>query len=115
MVIDNLNVVRITIAPDEADPVLVVDADAVLPLPITGQRFEAMTRIPPEIIERAGRVEQRQPPEYHMRDPLETTRELFMEEMLDRTDPHDRRRRFPLSGAALVGCTARSCWPLAKR
>jgi hypothetical protein len=40
----NLNVCGPCIGPNEADPELIVDADAVLSRSITYQRFEAITR-----------------------------------------------------------------------
>ena len=42
--VGNLNVRRPCIGPNEADPELIVDADAVLSRSITRQRFEAITR-----------------------------------------------------------------------
>ena len=42
--VGNLNVRRSCIGPNEADPELIVDADAVLSRSITYQRFEAITR-----------------------------------------------------------------------
>jgi hypothetical protein len=42
--VGNLNVRRPCIGPNEADPELIVDADAVLSRSITYQRFEAITR-----------------------------------------------------------------------
>lgn len=40
MVVNNLNFKRITITPNEANTILIVDADAVLTFPITLQGFE---------------------------------------------------------------------------
>jgi hypothetical protein len=40
----NLNVCRTCIGPNEADPELIVNPDAVLSRSITYQRFEAITR-----------------------------------------------------------------------
>jgi hypothetical protein len=39
MIIRNLNVEGVTITPDEADAVLIIDPDAMLPLPVTLQSF----------------------------------------------------------------------------
>jgi hypothetical protein len=44
VIINNLNVKRITIAPNETDAILIVDADAVLALPIAFQRLKAIPR-----------------------------------------------------------------------
>ena len=49
MIIANLNVVRVTILPDEADPPLVVDPYAVLTFPTSFQLFEAITREDPQV------------------------------------------------------------------
>jgi hypothetical protein len=50
MVIYNLDVVGIAVAPDEAQPPLVVDPDAVLPNPIAGQRLQAVRRRLPQVL-----------------------------------------------------------------
>ena len=42
MVINDLDVKRIAIAPNETDPILIVDADTVLTLPIAFQSFKAI-------------------------------------------------------------------------
>ena len=55
--VDNLHVPRAGGGPDEADAVLVVDADAVLALAITGQGFETVYRRHSEITDLVGRVE----------------------------------------------------------
>jgi hypothetical protein len=52
MVIDNFNVVRIAITPDEAQPPLVIDADAVLSGAVAGQRLQVVGRRLPEILQR---------------------------------------------------------------
>jgi hypothetical protein len=40
MKIDDFDVQRFAVVPDEADPVPIVDTDAVLPLAFAAQRFE---------------------------------------------------------------------------
>jgi hypothetical protein len=42
MVINYLNIKRITIKPNETDAILIVDANAVLTLPIAFQRFKVI-------------------------------------------------------------------------
>jgi hypothetical protein len=42
VVIDYLNLVRMTIAPYETDTPLVIDSDAMLPKPVTFQGFESV-------------------------------------------------------------------------
>ena len=44
MVVNDLSVGGATFCPDEAQSPLIVDADAVLTLPVLLQRFEAVTR-----------------------------------------------------------------------
>jgi hypothetical protein len=44
VVVHDLDIPGITIAPGEADPVLPVDPDRVLPFPVTRERFEAVGR-----------------------------------------------------------------------
>ena len=56
MVIDNFNVVRIAITPDEAQPPLVIDADAVLALPIALQCFQPVAGQGGEIFQARCRV-----------------------------------------------------------
>lgn len=56
MIINDLDLVRVTISPDEADAVLVVDPDAVLSSSIAGQRFEPIARERAQIPESARRV-----------------------------------------------------------
>jgi hypothetical protein len=43
VVIDNLNLVRFAIFPAEANPVLIVDANAVLALAVASQRFQPVS------------------------------------------------------------------------
>jgi hypothetical protein len=40
VVVDDLHVLGVAILPDETDPVLIVDPDAVLTTPVPGQRFQ---------------------------------------------------------------------------
>jgi hypothetical protein len=60
MVIDNFNVVRIAITPDEAQPPLVIDADAVLSGPVPGQRLQVVGRRLPEILQPGCRSQRAQ-------------------------------------------------------
>jgi hypothetical protein len=50
VIIANLDVERVTVSPDEADPPLFVDPDAVLPGSITPQGFEPVSRRHPQRI-----------------------------------------------------------------
>ncbi len=42
MIIDDLNLVRISVLPDETDSVLIVDSDAVLSHPLSFQAFQVI-------------------------------------------------------------------------
>jgi hypothetical protein len=52
VLIDNLDSVRIPIAPFKADPVPIIDANAVLPLPIAAESLKTVTRRNHEILKR---------------------------------------------------------------
>lgn len=67
MVIDNLNVGGISRAPAEADPPLLVDADAVLPLSVTPELLESVAGGEPQIVEDHGSIKH---PEFPKGDPL---------------------------------------------
>src|SRR4051812_23936000 len=57
MVVHDFDVVRLVLGPDEADPVLVVDPNAVLALSIAGEGLEAFAGRDPEIGEALGGIE----------------------------------------------------------
>src|ERR1035438_4494978 len=57
MVVGNLHVAGISILPDETDAVLVVDSDAVLPLPRAFQGFQAVARNRCQIAKRSRLVQ----------------------------------------------------------
>nr|WP_310778989.1 hypothetical protein [Candidatus Palauibacter scopulicola] len=57
MVVDDLDVVRVSGAPEETDPPLLVDANAVLIGPIALQFLQPIARRHPEIRKINGRVE----------------------------------------------------------
>lgn len=57
MVVDDLDVLRTGVGPDEADPPLVVDADAVLPRSVTTQPFQPVAWKRPQVIERLGGIQ----------------------------------------------------------
>jgi hypothetical protein len=44
VVVHHLDLLRVAVLPDEADPILVVDPDAVLPLPIAGKSLKVIAR-----------------------------------------------------------------------
>jgi hypothetical protein len=58
VVVGELHLVRLTVAPDEADPPLVVDPDTVLALSIPTQAFQAVAGHDAQFLEAMGRVNQ---------------------------------------------------------
>jgi len=60
VVVDDLDVVRATLRPAQADPPLVVDADAVLARAVPAQGFEAVAGRRLEVAERSGMVDLQQ-------------------------------------------------------
>lgn len=73
VVVDQLDIGRPGVGPDEADAPLVVDADAVLPGSTALPSFGAVTRWNPEVLEDIGRVEDEQ---LAVRRPLHVRAEL---------------------------------------
>jgi len=51
MVITEFNIVGITLSPAKTYPPLIIDTNAVLTLPITGQSFQAVPRRAPQILQ----------------------------------------------------------------
>ena len=80
MVVGGLDVVGVAIAPDEAKPPLVVDADAVLSAPIILQRLQMVAFGQPQIGEGLGLVQLGQP---LLSTPKEIRRESLGEEPLE--------------------------------
>ena len=60
MAIDNLDVPRLVVAPNKTDPPLVVGADAMLTLPVTVQRFQAIAGRHSKIVQQCGRFDRQQ-------------------------------------------------------
>jgi hypothetical protein len=59
VVVHDLDVPYRTLAPLEANPPLIVDADAVLAEPIAVQSFEAVAWRNPEVVKLLGRVDRK--------------------------------------------------------
>jgi hypothetical protein len=55
VVVDDLDVVRVTLRPAQADPPLVVDPDAVLARAVPAQGLEAVARRRLEVADRSGK------------------------------------------------------------
>jgi hypothetical protein len=60
MVVSNLDIVRVAVAPGETDGPLVVDADAVLPETIALQLLESIARRNGQIFERRGGLDEKE-------------------------------------------------------
>jgi hypothetical protein len=59
MIVDEFDVMRFALSPNETYAPLIVDADRVLPFPIARQRFEAISRRHAQVFEASYRVEQK--------------------------------------------------------
>jgi hypothetical protein len=66
VVVHHLDSLRFAIPPHEADPILVVDPDAVLSTPLAGKRLEVIARERAQVVEPSGCVQLRQ---LALRDP----------------------------------------------
>ncbi len=73
MVVDDFNVERIPGAPAKTDSPLLVHADAVLPLPVTFELFQSVSRRDPQILKDGRGV---QHSEFPKRNSLDTRPEL---------------------------------------
>jgi hypothetical protein len=60
VVVYDLDVVCIPFTPSEANPPLIVDADAVLPTPITRQLLESVSRWASQVIQNLRRIQDQQ-------------------------------------------------------
>jgi len=49
VIVDNLNVCRTSLCPREAEAVLLIDADTVLPLSVALQRFQVIAGRKPQV------------------------------------------------------------------
>ena len=79
--VGNLNVRRPCIGPNEADPELIVDADAVLSRSITYQRFEAITRRRFQVLRHGRGLQHRELASRDFAYRAETLRFLFLEQL----------------------------------
>lgn len=82
MIVHNLHVMRLAIAPGEADPPLIVDPNAVLSHPEGLERFETVARRDPKIFEPPGRVKVKQLAARHTLDGPEARLGLIAKERL---------------------------------
>ena len=73
MVIDDLDLVRPPVAPDEADPPLVVDSNAVLSRPVAAQHFQMVTGRRTKVGQGASCIQIVQPAKCGLGDVAETS------------------------------------------
>jgi hypothetical protein len=71
VIVHDLNIIGISITPDEADAVPIVDPDAVLSTSVTRQRLQPIAREHCEVAELAGGMELLQLPLSHAGNPLQ--------------------------------------------
>jgi hypothetical protein len=57
MIIHDFDIVHIAVFPSEANPPLIVDTNAVLPLPVAFQRFELIAGRLPEVLKGSGAMQ----------------------------------------------------------
>jgi hypothetical protein len=51
VVVDHLDLLCVAILPHEADPILIIDPDAVLPTPIAGESLQVVPRERPQVVQ----------------------------------------------------------------
>jgi hypothetical protein len=76
MIIDNFYVVGVPFAPDEAEPPLLIDPDAVLSLSVAMQKFQAISRRRGQVSQLRGAVQLPKLPACDMLDRLKTSARL---------------------------------------
>ncbi len=82
MIIHNFNICRIPVVPDKADPELIVNANAVLPLPVPVQCFEPIPRDRGEIAQFACLIDLNQLAPRDSFDGLKSPDELILKELI---------------------------------
>jgi len=75
MIIYDLNIVSIAIAPHKADTPLIVDANTVLPVSVAFERFQSITRKRRQVAQFRGYI---QLSKFSLRHPLEPSKPLDM-------------------------------------
>jgi hypothetical protein len=60
MTVHDLYVEGVSVMPDEADAILIVDPNAVLSRPLPAKRFQMISRRDPQVIEGQERIQNRQ-------------------------------------------------------
>jgi hypothetical protein len=91
VIVNDLDVVGVTASPSETDPPLIVDADAVLALPITSQSFQAVPRRNTQVVQALGRIKHA---ELAQRHPLHVRAEP------PGWAPHEQALRIPVAEAS---------------
>lgn len=82
MVVRDFNFVGVAILPDETDPPLVIDSNAVLSLAVSAQRFESVAGRHRQVMQFLGCVEHGQLPQPDPLDGLELSHSLAVKKAL---------------------------------
>jgi hypothetical protein len=82
VVVDDFNLVSVAVSPHEADPILIVDPDAVLAPPVPGERLEVIARERAEVFESLDRVQLRQLPLHDPGNVPKPARRVSLEQRL---------------------------------
>jgi hypothetical protein len=78
MVVRNLHIEGVSLTPYEAEAVLIVNADAVLALPITLQPFQAISRWQDKVLQSTGSIQHLQLLERNAKDGARETSATFV-------------------------------------
>jgi hypothetical protein len=87
MVVHHVYLLRLAVLPDETDPILVVDPDAVLPLSISGKSLETIAGKCPEVVQALGGVQLGQLPLRDLGNGPKPSRRVPLEQGLGVTAP----------------------------
>jgi len=73
VIVHDFDVVSVTVAPDKTNPVLIIDADAMLTLPVASERFKTISWKNNQVAKLMCRVQLLELSLRHPRDALEPT------------------------------------------
>jgi hypothetical protein len=82
VVVDHFDLLCVTALPDEADPILIVDPDAVLPTPISAEGLEVIARERAQVVESLCRMQLHELALSDAGNAPKPTRRIAMEERL---------------------------------
>jgi hypothetical protein len=79
MVVGNLDIESVAFIPAEAEAVLVVDPNAILPFAVSGERFQSVARKQRQVAKRGRTMQVEELPQRDFSDRLQLSRELLPE------------------------------------